>query len=92
MKPREKGRPKVLFADEPTGNLDAASGQRIVELLEELNRAEHTTVVLVTHDLALASRAQEIIKLRDGRLDGTPEERTASKSSEMRGEVQRLER
>jgi putative ABC transport system ATP-binding protein len=59
-------RPKVLFADEPTGNLDGTAGQRIVELLEELNAAEQTTVVLVTHDLALAGRAKRIIRLSDG--------------------------
>jgi putative ABC transport system ATP-binding protein len=59
-------RPKVLFADEPTGNLDGTTGQRIVELLEELNAAEHTTVVLVTHDLVLAGRANRVIRLSDG--------------------------
>jgi putative ABC transport system ATP-binding protein len=59
-------RPKVLFADEPTGNLDAGTGQRIVELLEELNGSEGATIVLVTHDLALAGRARRIIRLSDG--------------------------
>jgi putative ABC transport system ATP-binding protein len=58
--------PRILFADEPTGNLDAATGARIVELLESLNRESSTTIVLVTHDLALASRAQRIIRLADG--------------------------
>jgi putative ABC transport system ATP-binding protein len=61
-------RPRVLFADEPTGNLDGTTGQRIVELLEELNAAERTTVVLVTHDLALAGRANRIIRLSDGAI------------------------
>ena len=59
-------RPKLLFADEPTGNLDAATGQRIIELLESLNRDAGTTIVLVTHDTALAERTQRIIRLRDG--------------------------
>jgi putative ABC transport system ATP-binding protein len=59
-------RPKLLFADEPTGNLDAATGQRIIELLDSLNRDEGTTIVLVTHDAALAERTQRIIRLRDG--------------------------
>jgi putative ABC transport system ATP-binding protein len=61
-------RPKVLFADEPTGNLDGATGQRIIELLEHLNAEEKTTVVLVTHDLALAGRAQRVIRLADGAI------------------------
>ena len=58
--------PKLLFADEPTGNLDSETGARIVELLETLNRESGTTIVLVTHDLALARRAQRIIRLADG--------------------------
>jgi putative ABC transport system ATP-binding protein len=59
-------RPKLLFADEPTGNLDAATGQRIIDLLDALNRDQGTTIVLVTHDSALAERTQRIIRLRDG--------------------------
>ncbi|NUQ20258.1 MAG: ABC transporter ATP-binding protein, partial [Gemmatimonadaceae bacterium] len=59
-------RPKLLFADEPTGNLDATTGQRIIELLESLNRDAGTTIVLVTHDLGLAARMQRVIRLRDG--------------------------
>ena len=58
--------PRLLFADEPTGNLDSETGSRIVELLETLNRESRTTIVLVTHDLALARRAQRIIRLADG--------------------------
>ena len=59
-------RPNLLFADEPTGNLDATTGQRIIELLESLNRDAGTTIVLVTHDLGLAARMQRVIRLRDG--------------------------
>jgi putative ABC transport system ATP-binding protein len=59
-------RPRILFADEPTGNLDGATGARIVGLLEALNRESGSTVVLVTHDLALAERAQRLIRNADG--------------------------
>jgi putative ABC transport system ATP-binding protein len=59
-------RPRILFADEPTGNLDSETGSRIVELLETLNRESRTTIVLVTHDLGLAGRAQRVIRLADG--------------------------
>jgi putative ABC transport system ATP-binding protein len=59
-------RPKVLFADEPTGNLDAANGQNVVGLLGELNRELRTTLVLVTHEAELAARARRVIRLRDG--------------------------
>jgi len=58
--------PSILFADEPTGNLDAASGERVVALLEELNRESGSTVVIVTHDAVLASRARRQIRLADG--------------------------
>jgi len=60
--------PRILFADEPTGNLDSDTGSRIVELLEALNRESRTTIILVTHDHALAARAQRIIRLSDGRV------------------------
>ena len=58
--------PRLLFADEPTGNLDSDTGAHIVELLETLNRESGTTIILVTHDLVLAHRAQRIIRLADG--------------------------
>jgi len=59
-------RPKLLFADEPTGNLDAANGQNVVALLAGLNRELGTTVVLVTHEPELAARADRVLRLRDG--------------------------
>jgi len=61
-------RPQLLFADEPTGNLDAANGQNVVALLGELNRELGTTIVLVTHEPDLAARADRVLKLRDGAL------------------------
>jgi putative ABC transport system ATP-binding protein len=61
-------RPKILFADEPTGNLDRETGGAIVEMLEELNRDARTTLVLVTHDLSLAERAHRVVSLAGGRL------------------------
>jgi putative ABC transport system ATP-binding protein len=61
-------RPKVLFADEPTGNLDAGTGATIIDLMVELNRDLGTTFILVTHDLDLASRARRTIRLLDGRI------------------------
>ena len=60
--------PRILFADEPTGNLDQETGRHIIELLEALNREARTTLVLVTHDLELAGRAHRILRLADGRV------------------------
>jgi putative ABC transport system ATP-binding protein len=61
-------KPAILFADEPTGNLDAATGERIIQLLFELNRATHATLVLVTHDKAIAERCERVIKLDAGKV------------------------
>jgi len=60
--------PKILFADEPTGNLDKKNAQRIADVLFELNRQHHTTLVLVTHDMRLAERCQRILWMDEGRL------------------------
>jgi putative ABC transport system ATP-binding protein len=61
-------RPQVLFADEPTGNLDTATGQSVIELLFELNRQSGTTLILVTHDEQLAARCPRLLRLDSGRL------------------------
>lgn len=60
--------PQVLFADEPTGNLDAETSEKIIDLIFNLNKEAGTTLVLVTHDLELAQRTGRIIKLRGGRM------------------------
>jgi putative ABC transport system ATP-binding protein len=60
--------PAVLFADEPTGNLDAITGQRIIEMMFDMNRTAHTTLVLVTHEQPLAARCDRILHMQAGRL------------------------
>lgn len=59
-------RPKILFADEPTGNLDAATGAQVIDMMLELNRARGTTLILVTHDVALAGRCARQLRLEAG--------------------------
>jgi putative ABC transport system ATP-binding protein len=61
-------RPKILFADEPTGNLDAATGAQVIDLMFELNQSQHTTLILVTHDEALAARCGKQLRLSGGRV------------------------
>jgi putative ABC transport system ATP-binding protein len=61
-------KPAVLFADEPTGNLDTVTGSRVGELLFDLNASSHTTLVLVTHDLALSARCGRTIRMEAGRM------------------------
>ena len=61
-------KPKILFADEPTGNLDAATGAQVIELMLELNCTQGTTLLLVTHDEALARRCDRQLRLADGRV------------------------
>jgi putative ABC transport system ATP-binding protein len=61
-------RPRILFADEPTGNLDAETSEKIVKLIFDLNREAGTTLILVTHDLDLASKTGRIIRLKGGKV------------------------
>jgi len=79
-------RPRILFADEPTGNLDAANGANVVDLLGELNRELGTTLVLVTHDPELADLAHRVLRLRDGAVvsDATPASEPAAPASGSR--------
>jgi len=62
--------PRLILADEPTGNLDAATGQQIIDLMFELNAKEGTTLILVTHDEAIAARCGRILRIQSGRLAG----------------------
>jgi putative ABC transport system ATP-binding protein len=64
--------PRLLLCDEPTGNLDAETAARIIELFGELHRQEQLTVVAVTHEPALASAASRVVHLRDGRITAPP--------------------
>lgn len=60
--------PSILFADEPTGNLDAETGEKVIELLFNLNKESGTTLVIVTHDLELAQKTDRILKLKGGKI------------------------
>jgi len=61
-------KPQILFADEPTGNLDAETSEKVVKLLFELNKEAGTTLVVVTHDLELAAKTQRIIRIKGGKI------------------------
>jgi lipoprotein-releasing system ATP-binding protein len=63
------GRPEVLLADEPTGNLDAANGHGVLELLRDLNRERGLTMILVTHDQQIAQQADRVVRLAEGRIE-----------------------
>ena len=71
--------PPILLADEPTGRLDSASGRKVLDLLEELQRQRNLTVVLVSHETSVARRAQRIVRMLDGRVVGGEE--TASEAA-----------
>ncbi len=61
-------RPSILFADEPTGNLDEETGEKVIQLLFDLNKDAGTTLVIITHDLELAARTQQILRLKGGHI------------------------
>jgi lipoprotein-releasing system ATP-binding protein len=63
------GRPSIVLADEPTGNLDATSGQNVLELLRDLNRERALTMIMVTHDTQIAQQADRIVRLAEGRIE-----------------------
>ncbi|GGX45491.1 ABC transporter ATP-binding protein [Saccharospirillum salsuginis] len=73
----------ILFADEPTGNLDTRTGEKIADLLFELNQERQTTLVLVTHDTKLASRCQRQLEMEDGQLTEVPPAKTAHSTAEQ---------
>lgn len=62
------GRPKLMLADEPTGNLDGTTGKQVMDLLFELARADGTTLILITHDMGLAERCDRVLRIADGLL------------------------
>jgi len=62
-------RPEILLADEPTGNLDAQTGQGIMDLLHSLNADQNLTIVMVTHDESLASQSDRVVRLANGRIE-----------------------
>jgi ABC-type lipoprotein export system ATPase subunit len=62
--------PRLLFADEPTGNLDSHTSEEVLKMFQDLNRDEGITVILVTHDPTIASHARRIIRIRDGVIEG----------------------
>jgi lipoprotein-releasing system ATP-binding protein len=66
-------KPRVLFADEPTGNLDTATGGQVVELLRDLNRTEGLTIIMVTHNLDIVAETDRVIRLTDGRVEAPVE-------------------
>ena len=61
-------RPSILFADEPTGNLDEETGEKVIQLLFDLNKKAGTTLVIISHDLELANRTQQILRLKGGKI------------------------
>jgi putative ABC transport system ATP-binding protein len=74
-------KPKLIFADEPTGNLDSQTGEKVIKLLFDLNKSMGSTLVIVTHDIELANRCQYKIELSDGKIKSVHSPRTVSAAS-----------
>ena len=66
-------RPRILLADEPTGNLDAQTGREIMDLLNSLNEKDQLTIVMVTHDASVANTAHRVVRLADGQIEAMDE-------------------
>lgn len=75
------GEPSILFADEPTGNLDSATGQRVEELLFDYNQKKGVTLIIVTHDSDLANRCDTIINIKDGKIESVVDKPSAKRPS-----------
>lgn len=73
-------KPKLIFADEPTGNLDSATGEKVIKLLFDINKTLGSTLVVVTHDDELASKCQVQVRLKDGRVESIQQTKTRVKS------------
>jgi putative ABC transport system ATP-binding protein len=82
--------PKLLLADEPTGNLDSRTGEEIVDLLLELRARHGTTIVLATHDSQVAARCDRVVRLRDGRVVDDVDVRDAADVEATMGRLERL--
>ncbi|MDD5099193.1 MAG: ABC transporter ATP-binding protein [Candidatus Colwellbacteria bacterium] len=75
--------PKVVFADEPTGNLDSKSGQAVMEIIQDLNDKKGITVILITHETYTAEHAERIIRIKDGMIDNDSKVSNRHKASEF---------
>lgn len=82
------GNPKIIFADEPTGNLDSSTGELVEKMLFNLNREKGITLIIVTHDADLANKCQRIVELKDGEIISDTETKTIGESHKSKVEEQ----
>jgi putative ABC transport system ATP-binding protein len=73
--------PEIIFADEPTGNLDSRSGQMVMETIQDLNENHGHTIILITHETSTAEHANRIIRIRDGRIESDEQVRARRRAS-----------